>query len=145
MAATPQADIRAQVIDAQRAVASLLVLVAKADRVICAAESAEILSDLTTHFGTTSGETLELLVHAVNQATDDSNLEAIAACLNATLSMPEKKRVLLMLLKVIAADGRRRIEEIDMFSETVSALKLSAEAVHEVFDDYFCENPHPAA
>jgi uncharacterized tellurite resistance protein B-like protein len=145
MAATPQADIREQPLDIQRAIASLLVLVAKADRVICAAESAEMLSDLTRSLGTTSAETLELMMRSVNEATDDSQLEAIAACLNAGLSMAEKQGVLLMLLKVIAADGRRRIEEIDMFSETVSALKIPADAVHEVFDEYFCESPRPAA
>ena len=44
-----------------------------------------------------------------------------------------------MALKVIAADGRREIAEIEKFNEAVKGIGISPETVHRAFDRYFAE------
>jgi uncharacterized tellurite resistance protein B-like protein len=59
------------------------------------------------------------------------------------LSLPQKESVLLMLLKVIAADGKQTEEEIAMISQVSEQLKMPAAAVNQVYNQYFVE--HQAA
>ena len=44
-----------------------------------------------------------------------------------------------MALKVIAADGRREVGEIEQFNKAVEAIGVSPEIVHRAFDRYFAE------
>ena len=56
-----------------------------------------------------------------------------------TLSEQDKEDIALMALKVIAADGRRQVAEMEKFSEAVEAIGISADTVHRAFDRYFAE------
>mgnify|MGYP001823085571 CR=1 FL=1 len=44
-----------------------------------------------------------------------------------------------MGLKVIAADGRREVAEMEQFSLAMEGLDISPEIVHRAFDRYFAE------
>ncbi len=44
-----------------------------------------------------------------------------------------------MALKVIAADGRREVAEMEKFNQAVEAVNISPEIVHRAFDRYFAE------
>jgi hypothetical protein len=56
-----------------------------------------------------------------------------------TLSDIDKEEIALMGLKVVAADGERRVEEMEQFSRAMEALEISPEIVHKAFDQYFAE------
>ena len=40
---------------------------------------------------------------------------------------------------LIAADGRRDVNELERFNESVEALNIPPEVVHRAFDRYFSE------
>ena len=44
-----------------------------------------------------------------------------------------------MALKVVAADGRRQVSEMEQFNQAVAAVGISPEIVHRAFDRYFAE------
>jgi signal transduction histidine kinase len=44
-----------------------------------------------------------------------------------------------MALKVIAADGRREVAEMENFNQAVEGIGISPEIVHRAFDRYFAE------
>jgi len=44
-----------------------------------------------------------------------------------------------MALKVVAADGRREVAEMEKFNQAVEAIGISPEIVHRAFDRYFAE------
>ena len=59
-----------------------------------------------------------------------------------SLTESEKEDIAVMALKVIAADGRREVAEMEQFSRAVEAVGASPEIVHRAFDRYFAEtNP----
>ena len=47
--------------------------------------------------------------------------------------------IALMALKVIAADGRRNVGEMEKFNEAIEAIDIAPETVHRAFDRYFAE------
>jgi len=57
--------------------------------------------------------------------------------LAATISEREKEEIALMGLKVIAADGRREVSEMEQFNAAMNAMGISPEIVHRAFDRYF--------
>ena len=59
--------------------------------------------------------------------------------LGRTLSNKQKEDIAVMALKVIAADGRREISEMEQFNRAVDAVGVSPEIVHRAFDRYFKE------
>ena len=56
-----------------------------------------------------------------------------------TLTEGDKEDIALMALKVVAADGRREVAEMEKFNQAVEAIGISPEIVHRAFDRYFAE------
>ena len=51
-------------------------------------------------------------------------------------------------LKVVAADGRRDVAEMEQFSRAMEAIDVSPEIMHRAFDRYFAETmpgPRPCS
>ena len=110
--------------DSKFLVASLLIYVARGSGHIEPEETAKMLELINDHFKLQGAESLELLTRAIS---DD-----------------EKEEIALMALKVIAADGRREVAEMEKFNEAVAAIEISPEIVHRAFDRYFAETmPNP--
>ena len=64
---------------------------------------------------------------------------AALAKLGSLLSDQEKEEIALMALKVIAADGRREVAEMEQFNTAIEAAGISPVIVHRAFDRYFSE------
>ena len=73
------------------------------------------------------------------EMAENSELGQELVDLAPTLSESEKEDIALMALKVIAADGRRHVGEMEKFNEAVEAIGISPETVHRAFDRYFAE------
>ena len=84
-------------------------------------------------------ESLELLTRAMSEMAENPELGQALIELAPTLSDQDKEDIALMSLKVIAADGRRDVREMEKFNEAVEALGISPDAVHRAFDRYFSE------
>jgi len=125
--------------DSKFLVAALLIFVARGSGQIEPEETATMLELIETHFKMQGAESLELLTRAMSEMAERPDLGASLAKLGKTLSDEEKENIALMALKVIAADGRREIAEMEQFNTAVEAAGISPEIVHRAFDRYFSE------
>jgi uncharacterized tellurite resistance protein B-like protein len=118
---------------------SLMLRAARSDGSISQEETQEILVTLQEVFSITGARALELVNSVASQLASDSDLMTVFAGLQFDLNDSDKKMVLLLLLRIIAADGKQDSKEMTIFTDTVKALDISPEVVHRVFDRYFEE------
>lgn len=125
--------------DSQFLVAALLVYIARAGGNIEPEESAKMIALIEEYFHLQGAESLELITTAMTELTDKPALVPLLTDLGKTLSDGDKEDIALMALKVIAADGRQDVAEMEQFSRAVEAIELSPDIVHRAFDRYFAE------
>ena len=125
--------------DSQFLVAALLVFVAKGDGNISEDEVKKMLQLVSEHFHLESGESLALLNRAMGDLADNPDLVGLFKELSNVLSPTEKEDIAIMLLKVIAADGIRDVDEMEMMNVAAEIIDISAETRHSAFDRYFAE------
>jgi len=128
-----------EVYDAKYLVASLLVFVAKADDNISGPETAEMIELVSEHFGLPTSASLELLTNAMEDIAENPDFENLLRDLSRLLSTEEKEEVALMMLKVIAANGRKNAEEMDQLRVVADIIRIPPEVLHRAFDRYFEE------
>jgi uncharacterized tellurite resistance protein B-like protein len=125
--------------DSKFLVAALLVYVARGSGQIEPEESAKIIELIEEHFHLQGAESLELITRAMTELMNHPELGRLLIGLAPTLSDIDKEEIALMGLKVVAADGERRVEEMEQFTRAMEALEVSPEIVHKAFDQYFAE------
>jgi uncharacterized tellurite resistance protein B-like protein len=125
--------------DSSFLVAALLLFVAKGSGRIEPEESATMIELIEEHFHLQGAESLELLTRAISDMAEQPELGQSLAELAKTLADNEKEDIALMALKVIAADGRREVSEMEHFNRAVEAAGIAPEIVHRAFDRYFAE------
>ena len=134
-----ETDDGTEVYDSKFLVAALLIFIARGSGTIEPEESAKMIDLIEEHFRLEGAESLELLTRAMSEMAEHPELGQALVDLAPTLSVQEKEDIALMALKVIAADGRRQVAEMEKFSEAVEAIGISPETVHRAFDRYFAE------
>jgi uncharacterized tellurite resistance protein B-like protein len=117
--------------DSKFLVAAMLIFIARGSGTIEPEESGKMIELIEEHFQMQGAESLELLTRAI--------AEKVLTELGPTLSDADKEDIAVMALKVIAADGRREVAEMEKFSQAVEAIGISPEIVHRAFDRYFAE------
>jgi uncharacterized tellurite resistance protein B-like protein len=125
--------------DGKFLVAALLIFVAKGSGRIEPEESSLMIRMLGDYFNQDPAASLELLTHAVSEMRDKPWLGKSLADFAGRLADDEKEDIALMALKVIAADGRREVEEMEQFNTAVAAANIAPQIVHRAFDRYFAE------
>ena len=125
--------------DAQFLVAALLIYVARGSGEIKPEESTKMIDLIGVHFKLQGAESLELLTRAMSELSEKPELGKILTELGPTLSDKDKEDIAVMALKVVAADGRREVAEMEKFNQAVEAIGISPEIVHRAFDRYFAE------
>ena len=128
-----------EVYDAKYLVAVLLVFVAKGDGNISESETELMLGLLRDYFDLPSARTLELLTRAITDIAENPDLENLLKELSVILSLAEKEEIALMMLKVVAADGRKDAEELEKLSIAAQIIDIPAEVMHCAYDRYFAE------
>ena len=123
--------------DSRFLVAALLIFIARGSGTIEPEETSKMIELLGEHFEMKGAEALDLLTHAISELRERPNLAAALVELGQTLSDQEKEDIAVMALKVIAADGRREVAEMEQFNAAVDAVEVSPEVVHRAFDRYF--------
>lgn len=134
-----ETDGNTEVYDSKFLVASLLIFIARGSGAIAPEESAKMLDLIEEHFHLQGAESLELLTRAMSELAEKPELGDLLADLGRSLSDADKEDIAVMALKVIAADGRREVAEMEKFNEAVEAVGVSPEIVHRAFDRYFAE------
>lgn len=79
-----------------------------------------------------------ITLHAVTALYSSSlDLAAVGALLSEILTAAEREEVLVMLLQVIAADGRQGGDELEALDQVAAALSVTSEEKHVAFSRYF--------
>lgn len=125
--------------DVQYLVSALLVFVAKGDGNISGEETAEMLAMVSDHFEVRNSRSLELITNAMEDLAENPDFESLLKDLAPLLATEEKEEVTVMMLKVVAADGRRDVEELEAFQTAAQIIGISAETLHRAYDRYFAE------
>jgi len=128
-----------EVYDARYLVAALLVFVAKGDGHISGQESAEMVELINGYFGISSAESLSLLTNAMEDAAENPDFEGLLKDISKLLSVAEKEEVALMMLKVVAADGRKHAEEMEKLRLAAEIIDIPPDTLHRAYDRYFEE------
>jgi uncharacterized tellurite resistance protein B-like protein len=134
-----ESDGNTETYDSQFLVAALLIFIARGSGTIEPEETAKMLDVIEEHFQLAGSESLELLTRAMSELAEKPELGALLAELGKSLSEDDKEDIAVMALKVIAADGRREVAEMEKFNQAVEAVGVSPEIVHRAFDRYFAE------
>lgn len=125
--------------DSRFLVAVLLVCVAKGDGAISEKETEKMLELVGEQFNLESAESLALIMRAMTDLADNPDLNSILRQLSTVLDDQEKEDVAIMLLKVVAADGKADADEMEMVSTAGEIIDISPEVMHRAFDRYFSE------
>jgi len=125
--------------DGKYLVAALLVFVAKGDGNISEQETSEMMDLINDHFHIGSGESLALLTGALEDMAEKSDFEQTLNGLSRALSVAEKEDIALMMLKVVAANGRKDAEEMEKLRVAADIIEIPADALHRAYDRYFEE------
>jgi uncharacterized tellurite resistance protein B-like protein len=91
------------------------------------------------HLHVQGPESLALLTQAMTEIAARPEFHTLLAEFGRALSDSEKEDIAVMALKVIAADGRRDVAEIENFNLAAEAIGISPEVKHRAFDRYFEE------
>jgi uncharacterized tellurite resistance protein B-like protein len=128
-----------QTYDSRFLVAAMLIYIARGSGRIEPEESSKMIDLIQEHFQMQGAESLELLTRVMTEMAEHPDLRKALTDLAPTLSDQDKEDIAVMALKVIAADGRREVAEMEKFNEAVEALGISPDTVHRAFDRYFSE------
>ena len=130
---------RKETYDCRFLVAVLLVYVAKADGEINALESDRMLDLLGDQFELRSAESLEVLRRAITEIAENPDLDSLLRDLGGSLSDTDRENIALMMLKVLAADGRANAEEMERMRDAAKLVDIDARTMHDAFDRYSAE------
>lgn len=125
--------------DAQFLVAALLIYIARGSGTIEPEESGTMIALIEDHFHLEGAESLQLLTRAMSELSQKPELTQLLEKLGPSLSDAEKEEIAVMALKVIAADGRRQVVEMERFKEAADAIGITPELMHRAYDRYFSE------
>ena len=128
-----------QTYDSKFLVAALLIFVAQGSGSIDPEEASKMIDLIEEYFKLQGAESLELLTPAMAEIAENPEIRQALADLGPTLSDADKEDIAVMALKVIAADGRREVAEMEKFNQAVEEIGISPEIVHRAFDRYFAE------
>ena len=130
---------RTEIYDAKYLVAAVLVFVAKSDGNISEMESQQMLALIEKYFEMPSAESLALLTRAITESAENPDMSGLLGDLSSILSTEEKEDIAVMLLKVVATDGRKDAEELEKLSVAIEIIDIPADVMHRAYDRYFAE------
>ena len=125
--------------DSRFLTAVLLVYVAKADGDITADESSRMLELLGDRYHLKSAESLELLHRAMTDIARNPDLDSLLQDLGTRLNDDDREDLALMMVAVLAADGKADAVEMERMREAGSLVGIRARTIHDAFDRYHAE------
>ena len=132
-----------EVYDAKYMTAVLLVFVAKGNGSISNTETDQMLALLGSYYELSSSESLGLLRNAIRDLAENPDMKGLLGELSSLVSEQEKEDIVLMLLKVVAANGRKDAEEMEKLREAANMVNVPADVMHRAYDRYFEETNIP--
>jgi uncharacterized tellurite resistance protein B-like protein len=124
-------------------VAAVLVVFAKSDGGVSPEENLRMVKLLRETYGFQPGEALELITRLADTRAAAQDLEMLLDSVNKEFSSAEKEELVLMVLKVIAADQEKDAGEMELLEKLVAGLQIPDKALQRVYDRYFEQRGKP--
>lgn len=118
-------------------IASVLVVFAKSDGGISPEENLRMVQLLRQRHGLQPGAALELITRLAGTSIAHNDFERLLESANQEFSVAEKEELVLMVLKVIAADREKDADEMKLLSTLVEGLHISDKVMASVYERYF--------
>ena len=128
-----------EVYDSKYLLAGLLIFVAKGDKTISINETQQMMALIEEQFHIPGAESLALLQRAIEDISENPDMNNLLSELSLVLSLDEKEDIAVMLLKVAAADGRKDAEEMEKLQVAAEIMSIPPELMHNAYDRYFEE------
>jgi uncharacterized tellurite resistance protein B-like protein len=128
-----------EVYDSKYLLAGLLIFVARGDKTISMDETQQMMALIEEQFGIPGAESLALLRRAIEDISENPDMNNLLSELSSVLSPDEKEDIAVMLLKVAAADGRKDAEEMEKLQVAAEIMSIPSELMHNAYDRYFEE------
>ena len=125
--------------ETRKLAAALLVYVAKGDGSIADEESAAMMQLLSDYFAMSSAESLSVLRDAMGELAASDDAASVLNKLSEGVSTQEKEEIALMMLKTVAADGRRDPGEMEKIRQAAEIIEIPPDSLHRAYDRYFEE------
>ncbi|MDH4107597.1 MAG: TerB family tellurite resistance protein [Gammaproteobacteria bacterium] len=122
--------------DEQLAVAALLAWVAGGDGSESTEEMVLAVELLRRRYGLSGTEPLEILTLGRDRYSGKRR-DDLFALLNERFGLPDKQDLLVMLLDLVAVDGSKRAQEIELLAEAARRLKVPDSIVSRAYETYF--------
>lgn len=123
--------------EAESAIASVLALAAMSDGSVSTDEIERLVVILRKGFNLEGGSALKLMTDAIRDLPQRGSMSALLDELNRYLSVQNKEEVAVMILEVIAADGRKEASEMEVLAHAVYGLGLSTKSMNRAYERYF--------
>ncbi len=128
-----------EVYDSKYLLAGLLIFVARGDKTISINETQQMMGLIEEQFQIPGAESLALLQRAIEDISENPDMNNLLSELSLVLSLDEKEDIAVMLLKVAAADGRKDAEEMEKLQVAAEIMSIPPELMHNAYDRYFEE------
>ncbi len=128
-----------EVYDSKYLLAGLLIFVARGDKTISINETQQMMALIEEQYGIPGAESLALLQRAIEDISENPDMNNLLSELSSVLSLDEKEDIAVMLLKVAAADGRKDAEEMEKLQVAAEIMSIPPELMHNAYDRYFEE------
>ena len=128
-----------EVYDSKYLLAGLLIFVARGDKTISMDETQQMMALIEEQYGIPGAESLALLRRAIEDISENPDMNNLLSELSSVLSPDEKEDIAVMLLKVAAADGRKDAEEMEKLQVAAEIMSIPPELMHNAYDRYFEE------
>lgn len=125
--------------DLEYLISVLLVAVARSDGHIDSSETDKMLELVTEYFHLKSAESLQLLSRAVRQMASSPDLTSLLRGWSDILTPLDKEDIAVMMLKIVAADGKKEAQEIAMLTRASEIIGIGSDTMHEAYKRYFSE------
>lgn len=123
--------------DAENAVALALALTALSDGSVSTEEAERLVVILRKRFALEAGTALALITRTIHGLSENREISSLLLELNTILSARNKEALIVMLLEVIAADGRKEAEEMQLLANFVYGLGVSGKSMDRAYEQYF--------
>jgi uncharacterized tellurite resistance protein B-like protein len=119
--------------------ACLLAIAARSDGSVATQETERLVSVLQRGFAIKESAALQLMVRALDVASDTQGISTLLRNLELALDKMQKESLIVMLLEVVAADGIKDACEMSVLDKAISGLKVSDTSMDRAYRSYFAQ------
>lgn len=127
--------LQKKVHELEQLVALLMVALAKSDAQIT--QNEEVFQLAGEYFTVRSAASLTLLMDAITQLPEPPDLGCLVRQWDSGLDPADKEDVAVMMLKLVAADGKRDAQQMEMLHKAAEMIDISPDSLHLAFNRFF--------